>query len=265
MKRIIFGILACLLLTMGTPAMTSASSASTLIGIANGYIGSPYSYGGTTSSGFDCSGFTQRVFSDAGSSLPRSTSGQFAVGASVAKENLQAGDLVFFNTSGKGVSHVGLYIGSNNFIHASSSRGVMISSIYDPHYWGSRYIGARRPNVQPTEKPKTEEVAEEKVEKKEEKPKAKKEVKKTSKPVTTQKVAEKPQAKPVTQTKAVSTPPVQEANPEEIPDEEVEVESELEIAALLNFEHLHPTSIYEFQAHLAQDVDYYLTVKKIVS
>ena len=141
-----------------TPAMASASSSSTLISIANSYIGSPYLYGGTTAAGFDCSGFTQRVFSDGGSSLPRTTSGQFNVGAPVDKGNLQPGDLVFFNTNGKGVSHVGIYIGSSNFIHTSLSSGVMISSIYDPHYWGSRYIGARRPNAQPAAKPKTEEV-----------------------------------------------------------------------------------------------------------
>ena len=196
MKRFFFGILACLLLTMATPAMASASSSSTMINIAHGYIGSPYSYGGTSSAGFDCSGFTQRVFSDSGSSLPRTTGAQFGVGASVDKGSLQAGDLVFFNTSGKSVSHVGIYIGSNNFIHASSSRGVMISSIYDPHYWGSRYIGARRPNAQPAAKPKTEETTEEKVEKKTETPKAevKKEVKQTSKPVVTPKAVEKPKA-----------------------------------------------------------------------
>lgn len=258
MKRFFYGILACLLLTMAIPAMASASSSSTLINIAHGYIGSPYSYGGTSSAGFDCSGFTQRVFIDGGSSLPRTTSGQFNVGASVSKDNLQPGDLVFFNTNGIGVSHVGIYIGSNNFIHASSSRGVMISSIYDPHYWGSRYIGARRPNAQPVANPKTEETTvvtpEEKVETKPKEPKAevKKEVKQTTNPVVTQNAAEKPKAeKPaVAKPKAVAQqiatpPPVQETKPEEVKTEEaVEnpiVESD-ELIAQIEYTHLHPTA-----------------------
>ena len=242
MKRFFFGILACLLLATATPAMASASSSSTLVNIAHSYIGSPYSYGGTTAAGFDCSGFTQRVFSDAGSSLPRTTSGQFNVGAAVDKGNLQPGDLVFFNTNGKGVSHVGVYIGSSNFIHASLSKGVMISSIYDPHYWGSRYIGARRPNAQPTAKPKTEEVTEEKDEKKQEQPKAevKKEVKKPSQPVVKQTV-EKPKA--VAQ--PVVTPTVQETT-EKVKAEEIEeiaeVESE-ELIAQIEYTHLHPTAL----------------------
>lgn len=254
MKRFFFGILACLLLTMATPAMASASSSSTMINIAHGYIGSPYSYGGTSSAGFDCSGFTQRVFSDSGSSLPRTTGAQFGVGASVDKGSLQAGDLVFFNTNGKSVSHVGIYIGSNNFIHASSSRGVMISSIYDPHYWGSRYIGARRPNAQPAAKPKTEETTEVKVEKKIETPKAvvKKEVKQT-KPVVTPKAVEKPKAekpavaKPKAEKPAVAivvaTPPVQETKPDEVKSEEAaEVEVE-KLTAQIEFTHLHPTAL----------------------
>jgi hypothetical protein len=253
-KRFFYGILACLLLTMAIPAMASASSSSTLINIAHGYIGSPYSYGGTSSAGFDCSGFTQRVFIDGGSSLPRTTSGQFNVGASVSKDNLQPGDLVFFNTNGKSVSHVGIYIGSNNFIHASSSSGVMISSIYDPHYWGSRYIGARRPNAQPVANPKPEETTEEKVETKPEEPKAeiKKEVKQTTNPVVTQNAVEKPKvgnpavAKPKAVAQQITLPPpVLETKPEKVKaEEEVEnpiVESD-ELITQIEYTHLHPTA-----------------------
>lgn len=124
--------------------MASASSATSLLNSAKSYIGTPYKWGGTTTSGFDCSGFIQRSFKDVGISLPRTTGQQYAMGTAVAKKNLQAGDLVFFNTNGKGVSHAGIYVGSNNFIHASTSKGVMISSINDPYYWGKRYIGAKR-------------------------------------------------------------------------------------------------------------------------
>lgn len=132
------------MISTSIPAMASASSATSLIDSARTYMGVKYVYGGTTASGFDCSGYTQKVFSDAGKSLPRTTGEQYATGTPVSKSNLETGDLVFFNTSGKGVSHVGIYIGSNNFIHASTSKGVSIASINDPAYWGSRYIGARR-------------------------------------------------------------------------------------------------------------------------
>jgi len=124
--------------------MASADTKNTLISTARSYIGTPYSYGGTTPSGFDCSGFTQHVFKQSGVSIPRTTGQQVAIGTAVAKSNLQTGDIVFFNTSGKGVSHNGIYIGSGKFIHSSSSQGVMISSINDPAYWGSKYIGAKR-------------------------------------------------------------------------------------------------------------------------
>lgn len=146
MKRMMFLVFACLLLSTSTPAMASASSATSLIQTASAYKGTPYRYGGTTTAGFDCSGYTQFVFKKEGLSIPRDTKSQYATGKSISKSNLKTGDLVFFNTFGKGASHVGIYVGSSKFIHASTSRGVMVSSINDPAYWGSRYIGARRVN-----------------------------------------------------------------------------------------------------------------------
>lgn len=165
MKRFLFVLFASLVLSLtgltGTPK-ASASDFDSLYSSARSYLGVPYRYGGTTKSGIDCSAFTQVVFKENGVSIPRTTGQQFSIGTSVSKRNLQQGDLVFFNTSGRGVSHVGIYVGNNNFIHASTSRGVMISSINDPYYWGSRYVGAKRvkdfsapaPKPQPVAKPK---------------------------------------------------------------------------------------------------------------
>ena len=68
----------------------------------------------------------------------------YASGTAVNKADLAVGDLVFFNTTGKGVSHVGIYIGNGEFAHASTSRGVRVDKLSDPYYWGDRYVGAKR-------------------------------------------------------------------------------------------------------------------------
>lgn len=113
--------------------------------VSTKYLGVRYSYGGTTSSGFDCSGYVRQVFKEVGiTSLDRTSSGMYGQGTAVKKDDLKSGDLVFFNTTGKGISHVGIYIGSGNFIHASTSKGVIKTSINDKAYWGKKYVGAKR-------------------------------------------------------------------------------------------------------------------------
>ncbi|HZK53951.1 MAG TPA: NlpC/P60 family protein [Desulfosporosinus sp.] len=129
--------------TSTPPASTHTSTSSSLIGTAKQYIGVPYVYGGTTPSGFDCSGFTQYVFAKHGKSLPRVARDQAKSGTSVSFSHLKAGDLVFFSFAKNGVAdHVGISVGNGEFINASSSKGVTIYTLGT--YWKSVYLGARR-------------------------------------------------------------------------------------------------------------------------
>jgi cell wall-associated NlpC family hydrolase len=105
------------------------------------FLGVPYVFGGTSTAGFDCSGFVQHVFAMLGIGLPRTADAQYDAGRP-AVGGPHPGDLVFFDTYG-GVSHVGIYLGKGKFVHASSSHGVMVSQLSDS-YWAARYVGAKR-------------------------------------------------------------------------------------------------------------------------
>jgi cell wall-associated NlpC family hydrolase len=107
------------------------------------YLGVPYSWGGESFSGVDCSGFVQAVFRRNGIDLPRTADAQFEVGRRVSTSGLQPGDLVFFETYAIGASHVGIYLGQGQFVHASSSNGVRVDSLSETYY-ANRFIGARR-------------------------------------------------------------------------------------------------------------------------
>ena len=119
----------------------TSSLAMSLTRNAMRFIGTPYVFGGTSTSGFDCSGYTQHVFAMLGIALPRTADAQFYAGRPTIG-GIAAGDLVFFQTYLPGPSHVGIYIGGGRFIH-SSSHGVRISALSES-YWASRYLGAKR-------------------------------------------------------------------------------------------------------------------------
>jgi cell wall-associated NlpC family hydrolase len=137
-------------LTRTTPVTTPINptvppSATTAVrDVAERYLGVTYRYGGTSPEGLDCSGFVVIVFSELGIKLPRTSAQQFQYGQAVERQNLRLGDLVFFNTSGQGVSHVGIYLESGEFIHAASNPGKVMKSRLDERYYAQRYLGARR-------------------------------------------------------------------------------------------------------------------------
>lgn len=108
------------------------------------WYGVRYRTGGNTTKGVDCSGFTVGVYAALyGMALPRVSRDQYKVSTKLSTTDLEPGDLVFFNTTGRGVSHVGIYLGHNKFIHASVSRGVMVNDLFE-NYYLKRYIGGGR-------------------------------------------------------------------------------------------------------------------------
>lgn len=119
----------------------STNLADQLVKEAKKYLGVPYAWGGSSPNGFDCSGFLNYVF-DKGSdiNLPRTVSEIYKEGTKVSKP--EVGDIVFFETYKPGASHAGIYIGNDQFIHSSSSKGVSITSM-DNSYWSKRYLGAK--------------------------------------------------------------------------------------------------------------------------
>jgi cell wall-associated NlpC family hydrolase len=120
-----------------------------LIDFANGLRDIRYKRGGRSpATGFDCSGFVRYVFQQGlGADLPNTSAAQYHSGQTVSRDDLRSGDLVFFRTRGKRVSHVGIYVGDGKFIHApSAGKTVSVSSLAE-HYWSRRFAGARRPDI----------------------------------------------------------------------------------------------------------------------
>jgi cell wall-associated NlpC family hydrolase len=136
----------CLLALSGaTVAAAAPDPGSQVADLAQQYVGSAYRWGGTSPAGFDCTGFVMWVYGQFGVALPHNEAGQLASGPRISADDLQPGDvLVFANTYRRGLSHVGIYIGDGQFVHAADERhGVMVSSLWDS-YWAPRFVGASR-------------------------------------------------------------------------------------------------------------------------
>ena len=128
-------------------SVPSSGSGSSAVSIAYQYLGVPYVYGGASPSGFDCSGFTMYVYNQLGISLPHGATPQLKYGTYVSRSELQPGDLVFFSDGSYPASHVGIYVGDDQFIHASSSSSngycVCVSSL-NTNYYSRNFVGGRR-------------------------------------------------------------------------------------------------------------------------
>lgn len=127
----------------GTPVAGDNERVIRLQDVFDRYEGTPYRYGGTTPRGFDCSGFIGQAYQEAfGMELPRTTSAMLSHGTPVSPQELQPGDVVFFRIRGK-EQHAGIFMGGDDFIHASTSVGVTRSSL-NGYYWRDRFTQARR-------------------------------------------------------------------------------------------------------------------------
>ena len=111
-----------------------------VVGVAMSQLGTPYVWGGGAPGGFDCSGLVSWAYAQVGVSLPHSTYAQYSMGVAVSKDQLQPGDLVFFD----GLGHVGLYIGGGQFVHAPHTGDVVKISGLGEGWYSSTYVGARR-------------------------------------------------------------------------------------------------------------------------
>lgn len=124
----------------------STPTSSKVIHVARSMIGMPYHYGGNTpEQGFDCSGLVYYSHIQAGIQLPRTSFGQYKATQPVSRTGLRPGDLVFFRLNRRKISHVGIYLGKNRFVHApSSGKEVTIDELTDP-YWQRRFVRGGRP------------------------------------------------------------------------------------------------------------------------
>jgi cell wall-associated NlpC family hydrolase len=126
--------------TPGPAATKSSAAQSRVVSTALKHVGAPYARGGSSPAGFDCSGFVMFVYARAGLSLPHSAEKQYRLGSAVPRDELQPGDIVFFDRLG----HSGIYIGNARFVHATKPGDVVKVSRLDEDWYRHRWVGARR-------------------------------------------------------------------------------------------------------------------------
>jgi uncharacterized protein YgiM (DUF1202 family) len=124
-------------------ATTASTAGQAIVDTAMKYLGVPYVWAGTSPSGFDCSGFVHYVYKENGYSINRTAASIYNNGEYVEKGSLQPGDAICFSSSSNTIGHVGIYIGNNQFIHASSSSGCVVITDLDTDYYVRNYVGAR--------------------------------------------------------------------------------------------------------------------------
>ena len=137
------GMFLAAMLCLTLPSAVHAAAHDHVIHTARQYLGVPYVYGGSSPSGFDCSGFVQYVYAQSGISLPRTADVQFTAGTPVSKADLRPGDLVFFASDYVNISHVGIYVGDSQMVHASTTYGIAYDDLRRD-YRVSHYVGACR-------------------------------------------------------------------------------------------------------------------------
>jgi cell wall-associated NlpC family hydrolase len=126
------------------PPVEPADPGQTVASAALALVGAPYLGGGTSPAGFDCSGFVRYVFGEIGIAMPRAVREQASMGERIDRGHLRPGDLVFFAIDGRTVSHVGIAVGPDSFVHAPSSHGRVREESLGVAYWDKRFAEARR-------------------------------------------------------------------------------------------------------------------------
>lgn len=141
-KGVISLLVAFTLIFVGVQVQPAEAASTPLNSTIHNLLGIKYRAGGASKSGFDCSGFTSFVYAQFKIQLPHQSISQSHMGVTVLKKNLRPGDLVFFNTNGRNISHVGIYTGQGKFAHASN-RGIVVESM-NSAYYSKRFVTARR-------------------------------------------------------------------------------------------------------------------------
>jgi len=136
---------ACAPFQRETPRSAAANPGAAALLAAQSRIGTPYRYGGSGPDAFDCSGLVAYAYRQAGVTLPRTAAQQYALARPVPRTELRPGDLVFFRWSGREVSHVGIYAGDGQFVHAPQTGGQVRTASLDDEWYRERYAGSGRP------------------------------------------------------------------------------------------------------------------------